>query len=70
MLQKLDKSVKPCDDFYQYSCGGFVKDRYIPDDAAALNSFSLVGNEVQNNLRALLEDEELLKNYSKVCEKR
>lgn len=58
--------MKPCDDFYQYSCGGFVKKNYIPDDENSLQSFNLVRNEVQNHLRGLLEDNGLKKNHSKV----
>ncbi|CAB4033057.1 neprilysin-1-like, partial [Paramuricea clavata] len=60
----MDTSVKPCDDFYQYSCGGFVKQNYIPDDENSLQSFNLVGIEVQNHLRGLLEDNGLKKNHS------
>ena len=59
-------SVKPCEDFYLYSCGGFVKRNYIPDEDNALNSFNFVGKEVQNRLRRLLEDNDLRKNYSEV----
>ena len=66
ILQKMDMSVKPCEDFYQYSCGGFVKRNYIPDEDNALNSFNFVGKEVQNRLRGLLEDNDLRKNYSEV----
>ena len=62
----MDTSVKPCDDFYQYSCGSFVKKNYIPDDENSLQSFNLVRIEVQNHLRGLLEDNSLKKNHSKV----
>lgn len=62
----MDMSVKPCEDFYQYSCGGFVKRNYIPDEDNALNSFNFVGKEVQNRLRGLLEDNDLRRNHSKV----
>ena len=58
--------MKPCDDFYQFSCGGFVKKNYIADDENSLNSFNFVNVQVMNHLRGLLEDDSLIKNYSKV----
>ena len=52
----LDTSVQPCDDFYQYACGGWLKATQIPDDEAEwARSFSEIDKRNLAVERALLE---------------
>src|SRR6267142_4953439 len=48
----LDTTADPCADFYQYSCGGWLKSNPIPADKAAWGRF----NELAENNRAELHD--------------
>ncbi len=48
----IDKSADPCVDFYQYSCGQWLKDNPVPPDQTVWYRFS----ELDEHTRAVLED--------------
>lgn len=57
ILNAIDTSVQPCDDFYQFACGNFVKKTFIPDDKLTVDSFNTLSDQIDIQLRTIIEDE-------------
>ena len=51
----IDKSIDPCDNFYQYSCGNWFKQNPLPADQVAYGRFTELYELNRLHLRDLLE---------------
>jgi len=55
-LADLDRSVKPCEDFYDFAVGGWKKANPIPAAYSRWGSFNILRDHNEDALRAILED--------------
>ena len=53
-LPSMDRSVDPCNNFYRYTCGGWIKNNPIPSDQARWDVYAKLGDENTRFLWALL----------------
>src|SRR5713101_4241579 len=51
----LDKTCKPCDDFYQFAMGGWMKSNPIPPEFSTWGTFTQLADKNQQNLKQILD---------------
>src|SRR5262245_12225730 len=54
-VSHMDKTCKPCDDFFQYVNGNWIKNNPIPPDYASWGSGAILHENNQKQLRTILE---------------
>ncbi len=54
-VEAMDKTANPCDDFYQYTCGGWMAHNPIPSDQASWSVYGKLADENQRFLWGVLE---------------
>ncbi len=55
-LENMDTTVKPGTDFYQYACGGWIKNNPLKPEYSSYGSFDVVVEENQKRIRELIEE--------------
>src|SRR4051794_9911810 len=55
-MASMDRSADPCVDFYQFTCGGWMKNNPIPPDQARWSVYGKVADENRQFLWGILEE--------------
>ncbi|XP_064087548.1 neprilysin-2-like isoform X3 [Macrobrachium nipponense] len=55
LIESMNEKIDPCDDFFQFACGGFLQKKIIPDEKTSLSRFSEVSDDLREKLRGLVE---------------
>ena len=55
-LENMDTSIRPGDDFFSYVNGNWVANTEIPADKASYGGFSVLADQAQEEVRAIIEE--------------
>ncbi|MGZ5106305.1 MAG: M13 family metallopeptidase [Usitatibacter sp.] len=55
-VEAMDRAADPCADFYQYTCGGWMKSNPIPADQASWDVYRKLAQDNQRYLWGILQD--------------
>ncbi|XP_021015789.1 membrane metallo-endopeptidase-like 1 isoform X4 [Mus caroli] len=56
ILENMDQSRNPCENFYQYACGGWLRHHVIPETNSRYSVFDILRDELEVILKGVLED--------------
>ena len=56
VMDNLDTTANPVDDFYQFACGGWVKNHPLPAEYSRYGSFDQLGENTEKQLNKLITD--------------
>jgi len=51
-MKYIDQSIPPCEDFYKFACGGWLKTTVIPVDSNMISSFSETQDQIDHKLKS------------------
>ncbi|XP_075617835.1 neprilysin isoform X2 [Balearica regulorum gibbericeps] len=55
ILENMDTTAEPCNDFYQYACGGWLKRNVIPETSSRYSNFDILRDELEVVLKATID---------------
>lgn len=71
ILNAMDDTIDPCEDFYQFACGGWIKAHPIPPGESRWDAFGVMRKENQvvlKNILGRLLDSSLVSVVTVICQ--
>lgn len=47
IIENMDTTAEPCNNFYQYACGGWLKKHIIPETSSRYSNFDILRDELE-----------------------
>lgn len=56
LLSAMNRSMDPCQNFFEYACGTWNQRHVIPEDRSSVSTFEVLADQQQMILKGLLEE--------------
>ena len=56
VLELIDEKINPCDNFYKFACGKYLKTAKLSDDRPSISVRKSIDDNVDEQVKAILEE--------------
>lgn len=61
LAEAMDPTANPCEDFFQYACGGWIKDNPIPTSESGWSQFDITNKNLLHILEGEIMSQDIFK---------
>ncbi|XP_059491150.1 neprilysin-4-like isoform X2 [Neocloeon triangulifer] len=58
IIKSLDTTADPCEDFYQFACGGWIENNPMPEEYSQWDQFRALRENLLHTIREILDDKD------------